>query len=452
MFYLLLILSIFTAESNDGKYYLKKGLENKDNLQEAELNFKTAVEFFKQENKKSDVAQTYYYIGYVNELNTNYNAAVYYFNQTLLYIDKKKDIELLFRTYERLVTVYTFMNLYSDANRYLLKNTEIINSNTLDSSFIFRHLYTEALYYYLIKEYGNAYHSLNQIDTSKIESFELDYYNLFALVYSSIKDYNSAFKMYSTLFDKDSTNKTFILNFAAFLYEFNELEKADELYNKYLKLEYNEIYQTRMINNILHSEVLYYRQEYDKSLLLLDSIKPFFEENKMYSRIAECLDIYKKNYQKLKKYDSYEATVEELIKVKDKQFNNQLEIVNKINDSLFELEKENLELTKQNEIYTITTYSVIAVFILAIFVVILAFVKRRKTNEYKLKIKQIDAENKILEEILKNDFNNALDSYHETIYSSLDAYKDSKVFTDFDKFVKIKKKIDELLSKRNQNI
>lgn len=451
MFYLLLILSIFTAESNDGKYYLKKGLENKDNLQEAELNFKTAVEFFKQENKKSDIAQTYYYLGYVNELNTNYDAAIYYFNQSLIYIDKGIEKELLFKTYERLTTIYIFINLYSDANRYLLKNSDIINLSILDSSFIFRHFYTEALYYYYINELGNAYHSLNQINVNQIESFELEYYNLFALVYSSIKDYNSAYQMYNTLFEKDSLDKTYVLNFVAFLYEFNELEKADELYNKYLLLEYNEIYQTRMINNILHSDVLFYRQEYDKSLLLLDSIKPFFEENKMYSRIAECLDIYKKNYQKLKKYDSYEATVEELIKVKDKQFNNQLEIVNKINDSLFELEKENLELNKQNEIYTITTYSVIAVFILAIFVVILAFVKRRKANEYNLKIKQIDAENKILEEILKNDFNNALDSYHETIYSSLDAYKDSKVFTDFDKFVIIKKKIDKLLSKRNQN-
>lgn len=452
MFYLIFILSIFTAKSNDGNYYLNKGLVNKDNLQIAELNFKTAVELFKQENKKSDFAQTYYYLGYVNELNTNYDAAIYYFNQSLIYIDKSKEKELLFKTYERLTTIYIFINLYSDANRYLLKNSDIISSNTLDSSFIFRHLYTEALYYYYVKEFGNAYHSLNQIDVNQIESFDLEYYNLFALIFTSTKDFNSAYKMYSILYDKDSSDKTYVLNFTAFLYEFDESKKADELYNKYLKLKDNEIYQTRMINYILHSDVLCYRQEYDKSLLLLDSIKPFFEENKMYSRIAECLEIYKRNYQKLKKYDEYEATVDELIKVKDKQFNNQLEIVNKINDSLFELEKENLELNKQNEIYTITTYSVIAIIVLALFVVILAFVKRRKTNEYKLKIKQIDAENKILKDILDNDFNNALDTYNETIYSNLDVNKDSKVFTDFDRFVKIKKQINEFLSKRNQNI
>lgn len=452
MFYLIFILNIFIASGNDGTYYLNKGLENKENYAEAEVNFKTAIELFRKENNFNDLAQTYYYLGYLNELSTNYDAAINYLNQSLFFVDQQKNLTLQFKIYERLTTIYIFLNLYANANTYLIKNSDLIKSNKLDSLLINRHYYTQALYFYYISEYGNAYQALNKIDDKQIESFELSYYNLFALIFNSLKDYNNAEKYYSILYKKDSTNTTYILNYTTFLYEYNNNNEADLLYKNYLTINDEKSYINRMINNILHSEVLYYRGEYHKSLLLLDSIRPFFEENKMYSRLAECLVVYKNNYRELKRYEDYDRVVEEILSVKDKQINSQLETVSKINDALFNLEKENLELSHQNDIYTLTTYSTIAIFILTIVVVIIAFIKRRKTNEYKQKIKQIDAENQALKDIIDNDFHNALDSYHETIYSNLDANKDSKVFNDFDKLVKIKKQINDFLSNRNKKI
>lgn len=452
MFYLIFILNIFIASGNDGTYYLNKGLENKENYAEAEVNFKTAIELFKKDYNYKDLAQTYYYLGYLNELYSKFEPSIIYYNKSLAILKNENDLELVFKCNERLSNIYIYLNNFSKSIKHIQSNNVMIKNRSIDSIYDNRYYYVLAFYYYSIKEYGNAIHTLHQIDTNNLIDFKLDYYNMIASIYSNIKDEINANKYYELIYNLDSTDHTYLMNYIKFLYEIEDSTKGEKLYNKYLNLNSSALKIERNQNTLLHTEVLYYRGEYHKSLLLLDSIRPFFEENKMYSRLAECLVVYKNNYKNLKRYEDYDRVVEEIIKVKDNQFRSQMESISKINDALFNLEKENLELSHQNDIYTLTTYSTIAIFILTIVVVIIAFIKRRKTNEYKQKIKQIDAENQALRDILDNDFHNALDNYHETIYSNLDANKDSKVFNDFDKLVKIKKQINDFLSNRNKKI
>lgn len=452
MFFLIFILNIFIASGNDGTYYLNKGLENKENYAEAEVNFKTAIELFRKERKNIDVAVTYYYLAYLNEVFSKFEPSIIYYNKSLAISKNENDLELVFKCNERLSNIYIYLNNFSKSIKHIQSNNEMIKNRSIDSIYNNRHYYVLAFYYYSINEYNNAIHTLHQIDTNNLIDFKLDYYNMIASIYTNINDEINANKYYELIYNLDSTDNTYLMNYIKFLYEIEDSTKGEKLYNKHLNLNSSALKIERNQNTLLHSEVLYYRGEYHKSLLLLDSIRPFFEENKMYSRLAECLVVYKNNYKNLKRYEDYDRVVEEIIKVKDNQFRSQMESISKINDALFNLEKENLELSHQNDIYTLTTYSTIAIFILTIVVVIIAFIKRRKTNEYKQKIKQIDAENQALKDIIDNDFHNALDSYHETIYSNLDANKDSKVFNDFDKLVKIKKQINDFLSNRNKKI
>ncbi len=448
MFYLIFILNIFFASGNDGTYYLNKGLENKENYAEAEVNFKTAIELFKKDYNYKDLAQTYYYLGYLNELYSKFEPSIIYYNKSLSALNKIQDNNLLFKCNERLITIYIYLNNFNDANRYLKLNSQLINE--IDNKN--RYYYTEAFYYYSIRENGNALQSLRKFDLKNLDYLELDYYNILASVFDQMGDYHNALENYNNLLNKDSSNITFLLNTVKFLYKNNDYKKGDRYYKKLRGMKDSTILIERAQNNLLHSEILFLKGDYNKSLSILDSIKPFFETNQIYNKLSECLVVYKNNYRELKRYEDYDRVVEEILSVKEKQINSQLETVSKINDALFNLEKENLELSHQNDIYTLTTYSTIAIFILTIVVVIIAFIKRRKTNEYKQKIKQIDAENQALRDILDNDFHNALDSYHETIYSNLDANKDSKVFNDFDKLVKIKKQINDFLSNRNKKI
>lgn len=448
MFYLIFILNIFFASGNDGTYYLNKGLENKENYAEAEVNFKTAIELFKKDYNYKDLAQTYYYLGYLNELYSKFEPSIIYYNKSLSALNKIQDNNLLFKCNERLITIYIYLNNFNDANRYLKLNSQLINE--IDNKN--RYYYTEAFYYYSIRENGNALQSLRKFDLKNLDYLELDYYNILASVFDQMGDYHNALENYNNLLNKDSSNITFLLNTVKFLYKNNDYKKGDRYYKKLRGMKDSTILIERAQNNLLHSEILFLKGDYNKSLSILDSIKPFFETNQIYNKLSECLVVYKNNYRELKRYEDYDRVVEEILSVKEKQINSQLETVSKINDALFNLEKENLELSHQNDIYTLTTYSTIAIFILTIVVVIIAFIKRRKTNEYKQKIKQIDAENQALKDIIDNDFHNALDSYHETIYSNLDANKDSKVFNDFDKLVKIKKQINDFLSNRNKKI
>ena len=288
MFYLIFILNIFIASGNDGTYYLNKGLENKENYAEAEVNFKTAIELFRKENNYDDLAQTYYYLGYLNELNSKYEPSIIYFRKCLSVIDKQKKLnpELKYRCNERLATIYIYLNFYFKANKCLMLNNDLLKSTKLDSSIFNRHYYTQALYYFQIKEYGNTYHSLKQINLNYLKEIDIDYYNLLALTFNNIKDINNAITNYEIIYNKDPKNRTFLINFINFLYEYNNFNKAEELYNKFKILKSNEILIERLSIELLHTEVLYYRGEYHKSLLLLDSIRPFFEENKMYSRSA----------------------------------------------------------------------------------------------------------------------------------------------------------------------
>jgi tetratricopeptide (TPR) repeat protein/DNA-binding CsgD family transcriptional regulator len=298
----------------------------------------------------------------------NYSEAFQYAVRVIGKIEKINDRQLLFKVFNLMGTLYSYIQNYSMAEAYYERATEFVSPEQTE-------------YYQLCNNKYRILLFLGKIEQA-IQSFE---------------------QMIPLLEAKKDTASliTFNLNLGACYSENQEINKAYQCYLTSLELVKkidNDKFKTAIYQNL--GNYYYFIKDYEKSFQYLSEAKKLASENKNWEQLIYVLYSLSTIFDEQNKIDNAYLYLKEYEILKDRLNNHSkmTEVYQSYVSVLIESSENKLkiaesELLLENKKYTITLISALAIIVIIIFLLIILFQKKRSAQQ-KTQLKE--AENKDL--------------------------------------------------------
>lgn len=445
--FFLLVFSSPVLISSEGDYYLNKGLENKDNLDYANQQFILAYETYKAKGNIEGMANASYFIGYSNELKSNFHDAILSYYKTLALTKNLEVFEKRFMTNERLMNCFIYLNLFSDAFKHLQLNEEFIY-NSDEELKKNRYFYDYAFYYFSINKYKESLSYLKLIDINLLNSEKQNILNLFAVNHMHLEQFKLSLDYYLEILESTPNDKLVLANLIVMLSDNNMSDSADYFYSYYEKSDVALDKHNENISEVQISEYLINSGKYELAFSKLDNVQTYFETNEIYSRLIECLDLRKRIYYNTGQFNKVDSLTEIIFDLKDKMFHKELETSTSIIRDLGKLENEMIVLKNEADLYK-SSISYLAL-ILVILIVLVYLIYKNRQIKLIYENDNVDTTLKLhrLYNLIVFDLNRSLNSFAKVMNLNLDFDENNIIFKEFDEIVKVNIELDDVVNDR----
>jgi len=446
----LLLLLVFYSPvliSSEGDDYMNKGLENKDNLDYAYQQFNLAYEAYKANDNTEGMANASYFIGYTYELKSNFHDAILSYYKTLALSKNLEVFEKRFMTNERLMNCFIYLNLFSDAFKYLQLNEEFIY-NSDEELKKNRYFYDYAFYYFSINKYEESLSYLKLIDINLLNSEKQNILNLFAINHMHLEQFKLSLDYYLEILESTPNDKLVLANLIVMLSDNNMSDSADYFYNYYVKSDVALDKHNENISEVQISEYLINSGKYELAFSKLDNVQTYFETNEIYSRLIECLDLRKRIYNNTGQFNKVDSLTEIIFDIKDKMFHKELETSTSIIRDISKLENEMIVLKNEAELYK-SSISYLALILVILLVLVYLIYKNRQIKLF-YENDNVDTTLKLyrLYNLIVFDLNRSLNSFAKVMHLNLDFDENNIIFKKFDEIVKVNIELDDVLNEK----
>ncbi len=434
MIFLYLILSSLLA--NQGDFYIENGLNNKHNLNVAQKYFNSAVISYTKEENEIGLANAHYYLGYSNELRSEFPEAIRSFNKSLKYCIDNKLYEREYNCNERLSLIFSSLNIYDKSLYYLTKNKYLIDNHLNSGEKRNIYFYQLSNYYFSIKNNSKSLLYLNKINTNNQIDFENKYLNLYALNYAKLGNTKKAEEYYLKLINSYPNYKIGLVNISKFYFSQQNSEKANIYFKKLLSLEPLENRNDENVNRLLVSDLYIKNYDYKSALIILDELIPYFSENKIYNRLLEALSLKRLVFLNLEKTSNIVQLDSLITEIRDNQLKSQIEANSQVIYALNEIELENKE--KEKELFQSRVIIAASIGVIIILSIISFLIYRNRVIKISFANSNIDKDLKIYQthNLVLYELNKGINNFTKYMHLNYEFENNLELYENFEEIVK----------------